>query len=121
MASSRPLGNWSDQTTMAEVLRWTMSLLPGSSGVVDNGCAWTSGVSGPHRPEYFSGARTLIVGLDNGLVPPGHATTKVHWDVPLALTAAPALGADYDSTEKSPLYELHLRIPAAAMTIAPLK
>jgi hypothetical protein len=89
MASSRPLGNWSDQTTMAEVLRWTMSLLPGSSGVVDNGCAWTSGVSGPHRPEYFSGARTLIVGLDNGLVPPGHATTKVHWDVPLALTAAP--------------------------------
>jgi Deacetylase PdaC len=39
----------------------------------------------------------------------------------LALTAAPALGADYDSTEKSPLYELHLRIPAAAMTIAPLK
>jgi hypothetical protein len=39
----------------------------------------------------------------------------------LALTAAPALGADYDSTEKSSLYELHLRIPAVAMTIAPLK
>jgi hypothetical protein len=39
----------------------------------------------------------------------------------LALTAAPALGADYDSAEKSPLYELYLRVPAAAMTIAPLK
>jgi hypothetical protein len=37
------------------------------------------------------------------------------------LAAAPALGADYDATEKSPLYELHLRIPAVAMTIAPLK
>src|ERR1700742_1122360 len=39
----------------------------------------------------------------------------------LALAAAPALGADYDATEKSPLYELHLRVPATAMTIAPLK
>jgi hypothetical protein len=39
----------------------------------------------------------------------------------LALAAAPALGADYDTTEKSPLYELHLRVPATAMTIAPLK
>jgi hypothetical protein len=39
----------------------------------------------------------------------------------LGSAAAPAFGADYDSTEKSPLYELHLRIPAAAMTIAPLK
>ena len=39
----------------------------------------------------------------------------------LGSAAVPALGADYDSTEKSPLYELHLRIPAAAMTIAPLK
>jgi hypothetical protein len=39
----------------------------------------------------------------------------------LGSTAAPALGADYDSTEKSPLVELHLRIPAAAMMIAPLE
>ena len=39
----------------------------------------------------------------------------------LALAAAPAWGADYDATEKSPLYELHLRVPATAMTIAPLK
>jgi hypothetical protein len=38
-----------------------------------------------------------------------------------ALAAAPALAADYDTTEKSPLYELHLRVPATAMTIAPLK
>ena len=39
----------------------------------------------------------------------------------LALAAAPAFGADYDATEKSPLVDLHLRIPATAMTIAPLK
>jgi Deacetylase PdaC len=39
----------------------------------------------------------------------------------LGLATAPALGADYDKTEKSPLYELHLRVPEAAMTIMPLK
>jgi Deacetylase PdaC len=39
----------------------------------------------------------------------------------LGLATAPALGADYDKTEKSPLYELHLRVPEAAMTIKPLK
>src|ERR1700679_2624777 len=39
----------------------------------------------------------------------------------LASATASAFGADYDATEKSPLYELHLRIPATAMTIAPLK
>jgi hypothetical protein len=39
----------------------------------------------------------------------------------LGLTAVPALGADYDTTEKSPLVELHLRVPEAAMSIAPLK
>ena len=39
----------------------------------------------------------------------------------LGLTAVPALGADYDTTEKSPLVELHLRAPEAAMSIAPLK
>ena len=39
----------------------------------------------------------------------------------LALAAVPALGADYEVTEKSPLYEFHLRVPATAMTIAPLK
>ena len=37
------------------------------------------------------------------------------------LTAAPALAADYDVTDKSPLVELHLRVPATVMTIAPLK
>jgi hypothetical protein len=39
----------------------------------------------------------------------------------LAFAATPALSADYDATEKSPLYELHLRVPAAAMAIVPLK
>jgi hypothetical protein len=39
----------------------------------------------------------------------------------LGLGAAPALGADYDKTEKSPLYELRLRVPEAAVTILPLK
>ena len=39
----------------------------------------------------------------------------------LGLATAPALGADYDTTEKSPLCELHLRVPATAMAIAPLK
>ena len=39
----------------------------------------------------------------------------------LGLTAVPALGADYDTTEKSPLVELHLRVPEAAMSIALLK
>ena len=39
----------------------------------------------------------------------------------LLLAAAPALAADYDNTEKSPLYELSLKVPAAAMDIAPLK
>jgi hypothetical protein len=39
----------------------------------------------------------------------------------LGLTAVPALGADYDTTEKSPLVELHLRVPETAMSIAPLK
>ena len=37
------------------------------------------------------------------------------------LVGAPAFAADYDVTDKSPLAELHLRIPATAMTIAPLK
>jgi hypothetical protein len=39
----------------------------------------------------------------------------------LGMAAAPALGADYDKTEKSPLCELRLRVPEAAMTIMPLK
>jgi hypothetical protein len=39
----------------------------------------------------------------------------------LGLATAPALGADYDKTETSPLYELHLRVPEAAMMIMPLK
>jgi hypothetical protein len=39
----------------------------------------------------------------------------------VGLAAVPALGADYETTEKSPLYELHLRIPATAMKIVPLK
>ena len=39
----------------------------------------------------------------------------------LALAATPALGADYDKTEKSPLYELRLRVPAAAMAIPLLR
>jgi hypothetical protein len=39
----------------------------------------------------------------------------------LVLAAAPALGSDYDATEKSPLYELRLRVPATAMTLVPLK
>jgi hypothetical protein len=37
------------------------------------------------------------------------------------LAAAPALGADYEATEKSPLYALHLRAPETAMTIPALK
>ena len=37
------------------------------------------------------------------------------------LSVAPALAADYETTEKSPLCEQHLRVPAAAMAIAPLK
>ena len=37
------------------------------------------------------------------------------------LATAPAFAADYDATDKSPLAELHLLIPATAMTIAPLK
>jgi hypothetical protein len=39
----------------------------------------------------------------------------------LGLTAVPALGADYDTIEKSPLVELHLRVPETAISIAPLK
>lgn len=39
----------------------------------------------------------------------------------LALAVAPTLAADYDTTEKSPLCEGHLRVPAAAMAIPPLK
>jgi hypothetical protein len=39
--------------------------------------------------------------------------------LPLAVT--PALSADYETTEKTPLVELHLRVPANAMAIAPLK
>jgi hypothetical protein len=39
----------------------------------------------------------------------------------LALVIAPALAADYDATEKSPLCEGHLGVPAAAMAIPPLK
>jgi hypothetical protein len=41
--------------------------------------------------------------------------------VSLALTIAPVLAADYDATEKSPLCEGHLRVPAAAMAIPSLK
>lgn len=39
----------------------------------------------------------------------------------LALVASPALGAGYDRTERSSLYELRLRIPAAAVAIPPLR
>jgi len=39
----------------------------------------------------------------------------------LGLTVAPVFGADYDTTEKSPLVELHLRVPETATSIAPLK
>jgi hypothetical protein len=39
----------------------------------------------------------------------------------LCLATLPALGADYDRTEKSVLYELRLRIPAPALAISPLK
>ncbi|HEY4275168.1 MAG TPA: DUF4163 domain-containing protein [Rhizomicrobium sp.] len=37
------------------------------------------------------------------------------------LLASSAIGADYDRTEKSPLVELRLRVPAAAMAIPPLQ
>lgn len=39
----------------------------------------------------------------------------------LQLVAASAFAADYDHSDKSPLYEARLRVPAAAMAIAPLK
>jgi hypothetical protein len=39
----------------------------------------------------------------------------------LCLANLPALGADYDKTDKSSLYEMRLRVPAAAMAIAPLR
>jgi hypothetical protein len=39
----------------------------------------------------------------------------------LGLIAVPAFGADYDTIEKSPLVELHLRVPETAISIAPLK
>jgi hypothetical protein len=39
----------------------------------------------------------------------------------LTLNIAPALAADYDTREKSPLCEQHLRVPAPAMVIPPLK
>jgi hypothetical protein len=39
----------------------------------------------------------------------------------LLLDATPALSADYETTQKSPLIDAHLRVPASAMTIAPLK
>src|SRR5215469_10953989 len=39
----------------------------------------------------------------------------------LALAIAPALAADYDTTEKSLLCEQHLRVPAAAVAISPLR
>jgi hypothetical protein len=39
----------------------------------------------------------------------------------LATIASPSSAADYDKTEKTSLYELRLRVPAAAMAIPPLK
>lgn len=39
----------------------------------------------------------------------------------LGLAVTPALAADYDATEKSPLYEIHLRVPETAMKIDALK
>lgn len=39
----------------------------------------------------------------------------------LVALAVPAWGADYDKTQKAPLYEIRLRVPAAAMAIAPLR
>ncbi|HEY4075679.1 MAG TPA: DUF4163 domain-containing protein [Rhizomicrobium sp.] len=39
----------------------------------------------------------------------------------LELITAPVLAADYDKTEKTPLYEIRLQVPAAAMAIAPLR
>ena len=41
--------------------------------------------------------------------------------IALTLMAASAWGADYDHSEKSPLFEARLRVPATAMAIAPLK
>jgi hypothetical protein len=38
-----------------------------------------------------------------------------------ALAIAPALAADFETTDKSPLCETHLRVPAAAMAIPSLK
>ena len=39
----------------------------------------------------------------------------------LLFAATPALSADYETKEKSPLVDTHLRVPASAMAIAPLK
>jgi hypothetical protein len=39
----------------------------------------------------------------------------------LAVLGSPACGADYDKSEKTPLYELRLRVPAAAMAIPALR
>jgi len=39
----------------------------------------------------------------------------------IVIFASAAFGADYDKTEKTPLYELRLRVPAAAMDIPPLR
>jgi hypothetical protein len=38
-----------------------------------------------------------------------------------ALTVAPAMSADYEATDKSALYEAHLRVPASGMAIPSLK
>jgi Deacetylase PdaC len=39
----------------------------------------------------------------------------------LLFAATPALSADYETKEKSPLVDTHLHVPASAMAIAPLK
>lgn len=39
----------------------------------------------------------------------------------MGLAVTPAFAADYDATEKSPLYEIHLHVPATAMKVAALK
>jgi hypothetical protein len=41
--------------------------------------------------------------------------------IALTVGAAYARGADYDHSEKSPLYEARLRVPASAMAMAPLR
>jgi hypothetical protein len=80
--------------TQVGFCRWTTSVVQGSSYVAAEGSLSTVSAPGLHRPGFFSGATTVILGGDED-DPVFHAPTTATWLVPIRREALGSARAAY--------------------------